>query len=113
MASLDQVLQMGGGGAGYANPTATPTARPGTPTGGPPPMLGQAMAGMQPGGPRFAPGAPGSMEEMAMAMDGPELAQLFGEPPDLTPPLSLMDVLRLLKMQGSWNDGSADYGAIL
>lgn len=109
MASLDQVLQLGAG-QGLQRPTPPATARPGTATGAPPPLLAQAMAGMEPGGP---PMMQDPFMAMFQQMEGPEIPQLFGAPPDVMPPLSILDLARLLRMRESWNDGPADYGAIL
>lgn len=106
MAGLNQVLNMGGGGGVARAPLQAPTARPATPTGQPEPIFGQALAGMQPGGPEFAP----EIQQMAQAMDGPETVQLFGHG---MPSLSILDLMRLMKMRQSWSEGSEPYGAIL
>lgn len=111
MASLQQRLNMGPGTAGQ-NPALVPTAQPGSGSGGAPPLLAQGVAGMQPGGPRFAPDQD-PMAMLAEQMDHPEIVRLFGDPNDMMPPLSLMDVLRLFQMQDGWNGGSPPYGAIL
>ena len=113
MASFNQVMNMGPGISSY-RPTAPPTSRAPTPTGGPPTAMSSLM-GATPSG---VPQMPGGMGGGGGPMGGPP-PDPFGQEPGPFPQagpfprLTMQELVRLMQMRERYGDPELAPGAIL